>query len=553
MKKIFTCLSLALLSVLSFLPVNAQNITKSQEQTIKEKLIPVVFDQIKQRTGIDLVALANPQFNAETLLTSPLFNGDFTSLRSAANPDTINIIPDSVILYTSTIDATLSSVMGSTVKMTFSGNQVVTFPMAYSGHYININLPKTVKVASANSLIGMTITFTYTPAQSIYGSLVISAKGNGLLATIDGNLMIITSTIDAATYLSTVTVAPQTTLTNLLSALKTFIPKLNSDSLGNTYILTFNLAGVTTTAKLPLAWYIIPSGTKTQVPLGAANVYLDLAAYAQGSKMPIKKIDVTQYTQGKVTGYAKLVPTLKQATTTDLVLNINKYGYTSAEMKDSVYAGATIITMTDYTKAATKAFSLNQIINNVIRQAEAGNTIAPYQMRIDSVIPTGKDTITQRLITVTPTLDAAYNLSADINMYYYTTDGSIKADSIDMFKVTCKSQSPYITLSYLPDKFGNKDLLDAYFTSNLYGVIQKAAANEEINATGISVYAANGELHISGAAGTSYQIVSMNGAIVANGRITVDNAIVPTGYASGVYIVTLKTGTKNASFKFIEQ
>ena len=67
MKKVFTSISLALSLIASSFSTSAQTVQLSEAQKIEiqKEVLPVVFEQIKEQTGLDILGLARPQLNSD--------------------------------------------------------------------------------------------------------------------------------------------------------------------------------------------------------------------------------------------------------------------------------------------------------------------------------------------------------------------------------------------------------------------------------------------------------------------------------------------------------
>ena len=104
MKKIFTCISLAAATFMATTPVMAQQqkqLTDKEKAAVVKVIVPAVFDQVKQISGVDFMALTNP--NIESIINSPLFLPQVSSLRAdQLNP--ISVTPDSLKLDLSSMD-----------------------------------------------------------------------------------------------------------------------------------------------------------------------------------------------------------------------------------------------------------------------------------------------------------------------------------------------------------------------------------------------------------------------------------------------------------------
>lgn len=71
MKKIFTCISLAAATFMATTPVMAQQqkqLTDKEKAAVVKVIVPAVFDQVKQISGVDFMSLTNP--NIESIINS---------------------------------------------------------------------------------------------------------------------------------------------------------------------------------------------------------------------------------------------------------------------------------------------------------------------------------------------------------------------------------------------------------------------------------------------------------------------------------------------------
>ena len=101
MKNFFTSVMAALFMAAPVGNLSAQTsqqLTKSQEEAIKKELLPVVFEQIKEQAGIDILGWATPKLNANTLSGIPVLESS-NLLRAGTAQEDISVKPDSIILF----------------------------------------------------------------------------------------------------------------------------------------------------------------------------------------------------------------------------------------------------------------------------------------------------------------------------------------------------------------------------------------------------------------------------------------------------------------------
>ena len=78
----------------------ATQLSDAQKQEIQQKVLPVVFEQIKEQAGIDILGWAQPKLTADYLGSLPGFSGLKSSngLRADETPTAYSVKPDSIIL-----------------------------------------------------------------------------------------------------------------------------------------------------------------------------------------------------------------------------------------------------------------------------------------------------------------------------------------------------------------------------------------------------------------------------------------------------------------------
>ena len=151
MKKIFTCISLAAATFMATTPVMAQQqkLTDKEKAAVIEAIVPAMFEQVKQVSGIDIIELAKP--NIENVLSSPVF-GTASTLRAEtliANPITVQ--PDSMKVNLSEISKDIPAMFSQiTLKMS---NYYTANLSSTNGLPIELNLPKTI----STTILGSTV------------------------------------------------------------------------------------------------------------------------------------------------------------------------------------------------------------------------------------------------------------------------------------------------------------------------------------------------------------------------------------------------------------
>ena len=140
----------------------SQQFTKSQEEAIKKELLPVVFEQIKEQAGIDILGWANPQLT-NTFSSIPVLES--SSLR-AATANAVNVKPDSITVNVKALNLdilsnpVIGSFIGDEVKIIFQGYDTKTLPLVtIGGAPITVEMPETILIAGKGDATLATLNF----------------------------------------------------------------------------------------------------------------------------------------------------------------------------------------------------------------------------------------------------------------------------------------------------------------------------------------------------------------------------------------------------------
>ena len=148
MKKIFTSVIAALClaaPVGNLSAQTSQQFTKSQEEAIKKELLPVVFEQIKEQAGIDILGWATPKLNANTISGIPILES--SNLLRAGETE-VRVTPDSII----------STLQGQKLKIVFKDQDAKYLPIEVLGDkQLVIDLPAEINVfvGEANFMLSL--------------------------------------------------------------------------------------------------------------------------------------------------------------------------------------------------------------------------------------------------------------------------------------------------------------------------------------------------------------------------------------------------------------
>lgn len=552
MKKVFTSISLALSLIASSFSTSAQTVQLSEAQKIEiqKEVLPVVFEQIKEQTGLDILGLARPQLNSDFIQSLPVFNAQ-SGLRSDS-PTPYSVKPDSIMINVAALAPTASQLM-TNVKVLFGDYKKIDMPIDIAGLSGSIEIPRLIKVTS-NSILP---TF-----QNIAEIKIVANENPKALLDMD---MIITLWGDDTTtsQLIGLTIAQNESfdfefnveigeglqgIWGLLKAVATLpeLPEMN-------YLITLGFSQIGT-GVIPASLYGIPTAdATTRIPMGDAAVALDFS-----TDMPIKYIALTSYENAKAEKWSKLWFEMEQKTTEDLVLTIDNFVYTDEAKTDSTFANRTIVTMSDYTKNAAVASTqsaVKSVINRVVSELATEGSAAQYKMLIESAKDlngdgniTNEEKATTMEIEVTPSI-VGTDAIADINIksYSYSETGDATLTEMNV-KATANLTNNVIRVDLIPA--GSPAAVgSAYFTSNIAGIV---TSNDDITINTVKVTPVEGGIYIDNSGKAAYRIVNMSGATVANGTVSGDNAYISTSsLAKGVYVIVVTENGVSQSVKFV--
>ena len=544
MKNFFTSVMAALFMAAPVGNLSAQTsqqLTKSQEEAIKKELLPVVFEQIKEQAGIDILGWANPQLT-NTLSSIPMLES--SNLRAAA-ANTVNVKPDSITVNLKALGLNISStpivgnLIGDKVNILFQGYDTKTLPLvSIGGAPVTVEMPETILVMGKAETPIMTINF-----KSVEGStkLLDMEVELSLLSVSKYDLLGCSLEQDMNTDL-TAKVDIREDLRNLAKTIAGVIGGDDSNAqlagLDVDYEVSVGLSGLVNMA-IPASLFAIPEGSATtaRIPMGDAVVSLDLS----NSMMPISKIDVTSYEAGKASAWSLFkLDASKTTTSTSAVtkIDIDKYSHSTAEKKDTSFVEKTVITMTDLTPSlpTTAKSAVQGVITRVVNELANDGKATWYELNITK---TEKEQEAKEIVSikVSPYMSGT-NAIADIDI---VADGSAY-----LVRATADlSGSKKIAVDVIQ---GETSFATAYFTSNIAGVI---TSNESVQVSDVRVIPTANAIRVLNADKANYQIYSITGVMMANGTIAGDAYISTANLAKGIYIVVVEANGVKQSVKFI--
>lgn len=555
MKKIFTCISLAAATFMATTPVMAQQqkqLTDKEKAAVVKVIVPAVFDQVKQISGVDFMSLANP--NIENVINSPLFLPQVSSLR-ADQLNTISATPDSLKLNLSSLDfskilppdyAGMGDIIAglvNDVKLSFSNYK--EYNVTVNGINVKIELPEKIDVSAAAmtgvpaNLLSILINTKDKGVILPFSSLSVELK-LGFLGTLgsmmpnfplkDGKLISLAENSN-----STGTIDYNVTLEENLRSLSESLAQVPNFqvSVDMTKLMTDNVIKASLFGK-PL------QAPNAKLPMGDAVVYANLKST---TGMPADSIVLTSYdaASSKIKGYKKLTPTIG-VSGANLVLT------TTDSVRADVNTAWTPMSKQIVTMPATMSTAINSImsslVNGVVSNLKA-SAETNYTITIDSIYEAKKEEIIRVMeIDATTKVEATSlkdtKMIVDINFL----KGSSK-EKVMNIKATAPTNDTKITVDFSPAVDPNGDgvkenvrMATLYITSDAMGIItDNETISDEVQEITVSTTASG--LYVKNGKG-NYVIVNMVGKVVSTGIITSDEQYISTpNMPNGIYMISI--------------
>ena len=548
MRKLFTSVVAALCLAAPMSTLSAQNtqqLTEAQKEAIKKEVLPVVFEQIKEQAGIDILGWANPQISANSLSGVPALESSnlFRSTRAAQS---ISVKPDSILINAGLLTPILE---GTNAKISFEGYDTKNIVIGETT--LSIDMPSVIDVTALG------LSFATINIESEIGQMM------GLPFEMDVNMTSSLLGLNNADLVRCSLALEETNLEALVdieSGLQSLIgsigdnpifgdmiPEIPSDvinALNVDYMVQIGITGLlsgasTGIAEVPASLYAV--ATNTNIPMGDAVLTLNLA---NDALFPITKIDVTGYdNEGKANAWSTFNFDATETTSSSSVVTtlfVDKWIAPSADA-DSTFNKKTIITMTDKTPSipVTPEAAVKSVISRVINDMARDGDTPWYELNIaqtDNIdATTGTNIATITVSPYTSGTDAIAEISIDLQdkgAYTVTATADLAGSNVIEVEVA-DANTTYGT---------------AYFTSNIAGVITANESVEESVAT-MKVVPTQNAIRVTNVDKGTYRIVSMTGAVVASGHINGDTYIPTASLSQGIYIVAVEANGTLQSVK----
>ena len=550
MKKIFTCISIAVVSLFATTSVMAQQqISEQDKATIVKAVVPAMIDQVSQISGIDFKGLQNP--NVDLILNSPLF-GTQSTLRSGTLPS-ISIQPDSAILNLSKVDLgeDLSFIQSalSSVKLTFADYEelVVT---ATSGRTVNVNLPlkttATVKFLGLSFNINLNLALGEKTGLLPFGSFSANLDLGSLesiLGSFDkelksGELFSIKETGANAVYTYDIAIG------DILSGL------MEAEEQPNFKVIV-DMTSVK--SEKPVIDVVLKTITdKATLTTDEASIYLNTKALASNKMVTDSIIAIAYEFENNVVAkeYSKSVQETKavDSKTVEVLTTIYEKEAEDAEWKWNDAEKYIIEGNQEIDPENLVSSVLNSVIEdlkNLTSNSKESLTVKCLSFSKEAEVA-GNNGKNELILTVTPAIVDMQTIKATVELVSVDDD---EAEEKMLIEVTLPLQSETITVTFIPE--GKESALATlYVKSNAMGIV---TSNETIknNVQDLKVIPLESSLYVTNGKG-NYVIVNMLGQVIATGIITSDTQYVNMpNVPKGIYMISIKDKTKRTTVKFV--
>ena len=540
MRKFFTSLvACALLVVSGGFASAQQSLSKAEQDAIKNEVLPAVFEQIKEQAGIDILGWANPQLSDASISGFPVFDSG-NVLRSGGSK-TITLQPDSIIVtLPSSVPQSVATLLGGRyVKVTFAGYDKKE--ISVGNYMMELNLPAQIKVASPTIKNLLTLNFDSKLGEG--KTLLFTMKVD--MSLLGGEKMDLISLVVEPDKEANINA--KLNLEAGLKMLAGMLEKMAGSKLDlpDAFLLSVKLTELDN-FRVPCS--LFAEKEEKTLPLGDAVIGLNLTA-----GFPLSYVEVTKYEKGKADEWIKLWMEKVDTDSKNIErLDVHKYKYKDAEMKDSTYQCSTAIIATK--NLVTK---MPTLLSKNIAQSLVAN-VANQMLSTQEYFPVGNLSIKhydkeKDPEVGKPVFDADLSVAmgdkgvqyVKIKMTEYDEDGN----DITYVKLSFMGEKKeMVKVDIIPDEETNPALVTAYISSNVYGV---ATNNEKIEAPSWTIIPAREGIRVQNIDKATYQIVSMTGATVSAGTIAGDVVIPTSSLVRGKYIFVVKANGIQQAVKFI--
>ncbi|MDH6358081.1 T9SS type A sorting domain-containing protein [Parabacteroides sp. PF5-9] len=568
MRKIFTSFCLAAMALMMTLPMVAQErqLSNGEKTMVVKKVVPAIFDQVKEMTGFDFLAFTKPGFGIEDVVNSLPYTQS-SALRADKTPLTLQ--PDSMVLDLSTLDIdgipAFVLPLLKNVKVYFADYQKLTTTTGEQPVEIAIPGKISVNIIVPNAL-SMTLTFGekvgILPFGEMKANLEINEALAGMIPIPGGELFSYKESLVNNVFNYNLVIG---------DALRAMIDEEGENPTPN-MLVKLDITKMQTNGTVEASLFGIPKGSTTQqVQMGDAVVYMNLIN--QAALLPVDSILLTSYEMGVVKGYRKLTTSLEPKSAQDLVLTTQD-SVRLSKNEPWEWAKKQIVTMTDYTSVNTPKAAVADLLSKAVFDlATTSGGIKQYAMQVDVIVAdisgdgmiNDDDKITTMLIDIIPSMGGTVmNPIQAFDMNIWTLPDTedeeelLRAAELGLEQVmNIKAELPVdkqtIDITFSPIKDGVAvPMATAYVKSNAMSII---TTNDPVALSDLDIIVQDGGLYILNGENATYAIVSLQGTTLANGRINSPSQFISLSnmMKGGIYILTVNQNGLNKSVKFIKK
>ncbi|NDV54349.1 T9SS C-terminal target domain-containing protein [Parabacteroides sp. 52] len=537
----------------------AQQLTEKDKTILSKELVPVIFDQVKQISGIDFLGFAkNPSI--ENFVNSP-----FLVPQSALRADNaaLTFKPDSIKMDISSF--TLEGMPDGILKeAVLKFDNYKTYSSEINGQAVEFILPEKIYIdITAKILIPITFEkafiFTFTtedgdgllPIKKMDAEFVLSDALENLLKSVGltfetGKLFSFTETKDANGIFNYNMVIEDALKNMLEEETPNLLVKLNMKNAETKGTLEAILVG------LPA------EGSIKEIPMGDAEVYLSESGTAFADS-----IIFTTYEEGVLQGYRKqskkfeTLSTSKFLQTTTDSIRTKKTDPWTWSATEFVTAN---IKLTDTKADLSSILSSNGIFNAILGNWSKDATIT-FESAADldgSGIITAEEKVKTMEMILTYTGGGDWNnpiniINLDISALDTEDEEEPTMTKVMNVKATIPLTKENIIIDFSPIVEGEATkMATAYLYSNLKGIVTD---NESITIDPANFSITEDGISVENYENARYSIINMQGITYANGRIkSASEFISTTNLPKGaIYVFVINENGINKTLKFLKK
>ncbi len=538
MKKIFTCISLAAATFMATTPVMAQErqLSNQEKAAFVEVAVPAMLEQVKQISGIDIVAFANPTINE--VISSPLF-GTQNLLRSA-NTTTLTLKPDSMTIDLSKVEGIPPMMVTALkdIKLTFDGYKEYSITTV-KGEALKVNIPQNIKASIMGFMnIGLNLSIGEQKGLLPFSTLSASLDLGDLDAIIgqfipglkSGKLFDMAETGTNGIYNYDIT------LGDTLLTIIAMLDKEEEEAIAATTTapskLRVNVDATAMQTKAVMKANLKAILSNATLPLGDADIYLNPKAIATGTFLK-DSIITTSYKEGSniIEDYEKIVWTSDK--TSGKVLKNKELVYSRVNATDKwEFEEGTLNTLNSNTEINNLHLPYS-IIQGIIADLISGKTQS-FSMTSARLADEADETGTlDETLTVTPQMVGTQAGMITIEM----ADADSEDENSMKFIINIPTKNETIRVDFLPGNY-DSPVAKLYVKSNLMGIItdnetiENGVEEVKVSTTASGLYVKNGK--------GNYVIVNMVGKVMGTGVITSDEQYISTpNMPNGIYMISI--------------